>query len=134
MLSTIRRIVAALVACLSLPAQNLPVPPGSAAVQRIKERVGEIAIGGKLTVRKLDGTEYHGRLQAVDDQQLSVREVDLGQVVTVPFAEIEHVSKDYGGKGFGGRRVNPHRSRIIGLAVVAGLLTIVFVAVAADKS
>ena len=134
MFSTVRQIVAALVACVSVTAQTQPAPPAAAAVQRIKDRVGEMAIGGKLTVRKLDGTEYHGRLQAVDDQQLSLREVDLGTVITVTYAEIERVSKDYGGKGFGGRRVNPHRSRVIGIAIVAALVTVVIAAVAADKS
>jgi hypothetical protein len=52
--------------------------------------------------------------------------------VTIPNNEIDRVRK--GGKGFGGRRVDPKRSLIVGAVFVGALLTIVFVLVANDKS
>jgi len=115
-------------------AQTRPLPQLTPAEQRVKDQVNGIAIGGKLTVRKVDGTEYHGRLQAVDPQVFSVREVDLKSIVSIAYADVDRVSKDYGGKGIGGRRVNAKRSRIIGIVLVAGLLTLVIAAVASDKS
>jgi hypothetical protein len=138
MLATFRQFLAIYIGFLQLypvgAAQNPPAPPLTSAEQRIKDRVSEIAIGGKLTVRKVDGREYHGRLQSVDNRDFSLREVDLQTTVTVPYIEVDRVSKDYGGRGFGGRRVNPKRARIIGIVFVAALLTIVVVAVANDKS
>ena len=138
MQASFRQFLACLVAVLQLyplgAAQNPPAPQLTSGEQRIKDKVSEIAIGGKLTVRKVDGTEYHGRLQSVDNRDFSLREVDLQTTVTVPYIDVDSLSKDYGGKGFGGRRVNPKRARIIGIVFVAALLTIVVVAVANDKS
>ena len=76
----------------------------------------------------------HGNLQAIDPGTFSVREVDPKTIVTLPYDEVERVSRNYGGKGFGGRRVNPRKSLIAGIIVVGALLTLVFVAVAIDKS
>ncbi|MGI8744987.1 MAG: hypothetical protein ACR2NN_20935 [Bryobacteraceae bacterium] len=111
--------------------QSVPLDP---AAQRIKDQVEVIPIGGKLTVRKTDGTEYHGRLQAIEPQMFSIREVDLKATVTIPYSEVDRIRKNYGGKGFGGRRVDPKRSLIAGAIIVGALFTIVFVAVAKDKS
>jgi hypothetical protein len=111
-----------------------PVPPLTPAAQRIKDQVNQIAIGSKLTVRMINGTEYHGHLQAIDPREFSIREVDLKAAVTIPYDEAGRVSKDYGRKGFAGHRVDPKRSLIIGAVFVATLLTIVFVLVANDKS
>jgi hypothetical protein len=100
---------------------------------KIRDQVNDLPVGGKLTVRKIDGTEYHGNLQAIDGATFSIREVDLKQIVTLRYDEVARVSKNYGGKGIGGRRVNPRRSLIIGLIVVGGLIALAVAAVAADK-
>jgi hypothetical protein len=42
-----------------------------------------MAIGAKLTVRKMDGTEYHGHLEAAGPQELSMDEVDLHARATI---------------------------------------------------
>ena len=96
----------ALLQMCPLGAAQVPVPQLTPAEQRVKDQVNGIAIGGKLTVRKIDGTEFHGRLQAVDPREFSVREVDLKSIVSIAYADVDRVSKDYGGKGIGGRRVN----------------------------
>jgi len=112
-----------------LPAwQN--APPG---LQKIKDQVHAIPIGGKLTVRQTDGTEYHGSLQAIESDTFSIREVDLKQTLTIPYSSVDRVRKNYGRKGFAGHRVDPKRSLIVGLVFVGVLLTVVFVAVAHDK-
>jgi hypothetical protein len=114
--------------------QVAPSPPSSPAAQKIKDQVNALPIGGKLTVRKLDGTEYHGHLQAIDRQSFSVREVDLKQTVAISYGDVDRIRKDYGRKGFGGRRVDPKRSLVIGAIFIGALLTVVFVLVAQDKS
>jgi hypothetical protein len=101
---------------------------------RVRMQVNALPIGGKLTVTMLDGTEYHGNLSAIDPATFSIREVDLRMLVSVSYSVVDSVSRNYGRKGFGGRRVSPRRNLIAGLLIVGGLLTLVIVAVAADKS
>ncbi len=81
-----------------------------------------------------DGTEYHGHLQAIEPQMFSINEVDLKRTVTIPYSEADRVGKNYGGKGVGGRRVDPKRSLIFGAVFLGALFTFVFVALANDKS
>ena len=81
-----------------------------------------------------DGSEYYGNLKSIDPDSFTIREVDLKREVTLRYVDVKNVLKGYGGRGFGGRRVYPRRNLIAGLAIVGGLLVLVFVAVAADKS
>jgi hypothetical protein len=114
--------------------QNTPSPSLSPVAQKIKAEVSRIPIDGKLTVRKIDGTEYHGRLQAIEPEQFSIREVDLKTTVTIPYDEVEQVRKNYGGKGAGGQRVNPKKNLIVAAVTLGVLFTILIVALAKDKS
>ena len=117
-----------------LAAQNPSSSLSSPAAQRAMQQVNRIPINGKLTVRKADGVEYHGRLQAVGRDDFHLREVDLKQDLAIRYDEVDTVSRDYGGKGIGGKRVNPRRSRIIGAAIIGGLIVVLAVALAKDKS
>ena len=63
----------------------------------------------------------------------SIREVDLNKVLTLRYEDVQRIRKDYGRKGFGGRRVHPRTNRIAAL-VILGLLMLVIALVAADKS
>jgi hypothetical protein len=114
--------------------QNPPSPSLSPVALKIKAEVSRIAIDGKLTVRKIDGTEYHGRLQAIEPEQFSIREVDLKTTVTIPYDQVEQVRKNYGGKGAGGQRVNPKKNLIVAAVTLGVLFTILIVALAKDKS
>jgi hypothetical protein len=114
--------------------ENASSPPLNTAVQKVMNQVKKIPIGGKLTVLKMDGTEYHGHLQAVSSQDFTFVEVDLKQTFTFPYSEVEKVSKNYGGKGIGGKRVNPKRSLIVGTVIVGVVVTVLAVALAKDKS
>ena len=109
-------------------------PPLTPDAQQVKTQVQNIPIGGKLTVNLLNGKEYYGNLSSTDAESFTMREVDLKQTLTLQYAEVQKVRKDYGRPGFGGRRVHPHRSLITGLIIVAALVSLVVVAVASDKS
>ncbi len=115
--------------------QNQPQSPSalSAAAQKVAEQVQKVPLGGKLTVRKLDGTEYHGHLEAIAAQDFTFTEVDLKQTFTLSYDEVAQVRKNYGGKGIGGKRVNPRNSLIVGAALGAVLVALI-VAAARDKS
>jgi len=118
----------------AMQSENAPSPPLNAAVQKVMNQVKKVPVGGKLTVLKLDGTEYHGHLQAVTSQDFTFVEVDLKQTLTFPYSEVERVSNNYGGKGIGGKRVNPKRSLIVGAVIVGAVVTVLAVALAKDKS
>jgi hypothetical protein len=127
-------LVLALLQGYPLVAQQGPSVPLSPSSQEIKRQVSRIAIDGKLTARKFDGTEYHGRLQSIDSESFSMREVDLKQTVTLLYAEVDRVSKNYGGKGVGGKRVNPKKSHIVGAVTLGALVTVLIVLLAVQKS
>lgn len=63
--------------------QNIPAAPLSPAAQKIKHQINAVRIGRKLTIQKNDGTEYHGRLETIENQTFSIREVDLKQLVAI---------------------------------------------------
>jgi hypothetical protein len=114
--------------------ENAPSLQLDAASQKVMNQVKKVPIGGKLTVRKMDGTEYHGHLQAATSQDFTFVEVDLKQTLTFPYGEVKQVSKNYGGKGIGGKRVNLKRSLIVGSVIVGVFVTVLAVAFAKDKS
>lgn len=104
------------------------------AMAQVKQTVASIPIGGKLTVILPNRTEYHGHLRSIESDSFSIREVDLKTVLTLRYDEVEKVRKDYGRKGFGGRRVNPRTSLIVSLVVLGSLLALAFIAAAANKT
>ena len=114
--------------------ENASTSQLNTASQRVMNQVKKVPIGGKLTVRKMDGTEYHGHLQAATPQDFTFIEVDLKQTLTLPYNEVEQVNKNYGGKGIGGKRVNPKRNLIFGTVIVGVFVTILAIALAKDKS
>jgi hypothetical protein len=121
-------LLASMLALLML-FQSLP-PPAA----KIKAQVDQLPVGGRVTVEMLNGREFYGNIHSIEPESFSIREVDLKQVITIRYDEVKKILNDYGRKGFGGRRVHPRRARIVTLVVLGVLLTIVFVAVASDKS
>jgi hypothetical protein len=95
--------------------------------------VENLPIGGRLTVNMLDGNQYCGNLHSIEAGSFSIREVDFNKVLTLRYEDVQRIRKDYGRKGFGGRRVHPRTNRIAAL-VILGLLVLVIALVAADKS
>jgi hypothetical protein len=111
--------------------------PGQAqttASDRIKSQVSTFPTGGKVTVNMLDGAQYCGTVASIDPESLTVHEVDLQKELILRYEQIQRVRKDYGRKGFGGRRVHPRTNRIAGLVILGVLLGVVIAAVIADKS
>jgi hypothetical protein len=105
-----------------------------AASQKVMHQVQRIPLGGKLTVRMMDGTEYHGNLQATTSDDFTFDEVDMKRTLTLQYGEVAQVSKNYGGKGIGGNRVNPKRSLGVVTVIVGVIVTVLAVALSKDKS
>ena len=124
-----RSIAIALVWILAQPGQAQ-----TPAVDKVKAQARDLPTGGKVTINMLDGAQYCGTVASIDPESVTIHEVDLQKDLTLRYEEIQRVRKDYGRKGFGGRRVYPRTNRIAGLAILGGLLIIVIAAVLADKS
>ena len=96
--------------------QNTALP-----VQNVKDQVQKIGLAKKATVILLTGKEYYGAISKIEPDRFEIAEVDLKQRMEFDYKDVKKVRKGYGGRGFGGKRVNPRHSLIAGIAVV-GLL------------
>jgi len=96
--------------------QNTP-----SQVQNVKDQVQKIGVTKKVTVILLTGKEYYGAIDKIEPDRFEIAEVDLKQRMEFNYKDVEKVRKGYGGRGFGGKRVNPRHNLIAGIAVV-GLL------------
>ena len=102
----------------------------------IQQQVRKIGLQGNITVYMPDGQEYYGSIGRIGTDDFAVNEVDLHREVTLRYIEVKKVRSGYGttGRTITGKRVHPRTRFWVTLAVVGGLLTLVFVAVASDKS
>jgi len=83
-----------------------------------------------------NGQGYYGSIGRIGTDDFEIHEVDLKRGVTLRYIEVKKVRSGYGtiGRTINGKRVHPRKKLWVTLAVVGGLLTMVFVAVASDKS
>ena len=118
-----------LLSCSATFAQTSPAA-------KIQQQVQKIGLQGNITVYMPDGHEYYGSVGRIGADDFAVNEVDLKREVTVRYSEVKKVRSGYGGPGrtINGKRVHPRTKLWVTLGVVGGLLTLVFVAVANDKS
>lgn len=90
--------------------------------QKVKDQVQKLGIAEDLTVILLTGKEYYGAISKIESDSFEIAEVDLKQKMAFDYKDVKKVRKAYGGRGFGGKRVNPRTSLIAGIAVVAFVL------------
>lgn len=101
----------------------------------IHQQVGRIGVLGKITVRTKSGPEYYGSVSRIGSDDFAVNEVDQLREITLRYSEVNRVRAGYGTtRNIYGRRIHPHTKLIVTLALVGGLLVVVFIAVATDKS
>src|SRR5215510_1381179 len=96
--------------------QNVP-----SQVQNVKDQVQKVGILEDVTVILLTGKEYYGSISKIEPDSFEIAEVDLKQKMAFDYKDVKKVRKGYGGRGFGGKRVNPRHNLIAGIACV-GLL------------
>jgi|SRR5262245_28240602 len=90
-------------------------------VQNVKDQVQKIGMSKKVTVILLTDKEYYGAISKIEPDSFEIAEVDLKQKMAFDYKDVKKVRKGYGGRGFGGKRVNPRHNLIAGIAAV-GLL------------
>lgn len=107
----------------------------TAQADKIRQQVGKIGVLGNITVDVKGSPEYYGSVSRIGSEDFSINEVDQQREITLSYSDVKRVGADYGTtRNIRGRRIHPHTRLIVMLAVVGGLLTLVFVAVASDKS
>jgi hypothetical protein len=100
--------------------QNIP-----SQVQKVKDLVQKLGIAEDVAVILLTGKEYYGSITMIEMDSFAILEVDLKQRIAFDYKDVKKVRKGYGGRGFGGKRVNPRVNLIVGVAVIVGLITLV---------
>ena len=94
---------------------------GASPVQNVEDQVQKIGVAKKVTVILLTGKEYYGSISKIEPDRFEIAEVDLKQKMAFNYKDVKKVRKGYGGRGFGGKRVNP-RHNLIAVISVVGLL------------
>ena len=100
---------------------------------RIREKIEDLGVGHRLTVKMKNGDYYHGTVSKVDPAGFEMAEVDLAQVVKFQYAEIKSLYGSYGEKNLFGKRPNPKKSGFIALGVLAGVLLVPILIVATAR-
>ena len=101
-------------------------PQSDPLAEKIRRDVEKIGIGKKITLIFKDGTENYGTITAIAQDRLSIAEVDLKKQIDVGFDELKKVRKNFGGKGFMGKRPNPMWGLIAGAALIGAIFALVF--------
>jgi hypothetical protein len=113
---------------------------GSTAAQppqaeKIRQQVGKIGVLGTITVSMPRDVEYYGTVRRIGADDFSMDEIDQQREITLRYADVRKVRRGYGTtRNIYGRRIHPRTRLIVTLAVIGGLLTLVFIAVASDHS
>jgi hypothetical protein len=105
----------------------------SAMAQKMKDRVVKIGQGNDVTIVRNDGQEFYGTISKIEDDFVSISEVDLKTNVEINYQQIKKVSKGYGHKrALNGKRIPP-RKYAIGLIIGAAAILIPIIIVASSK-
>ncbi|HEY6400925.1 MAG TPA: hypothetical protein VI479_05925 [Blastocatellia bacterium] len=99
--------------------QNIP-----SQVQKVKDQVQKLGIAEDVTVILLNGEEFYGAISRIESDSFEITEVDLKQKMAFDYKDVKKARKGYGGRGFGGKRVNPRVNLIAGIAVIVGLISL----------
>ena len=96
---------------------------------RIREKIEDLGVGHRLTIKMKNGDYYHGTISKIDPAGFEMAEVDLSQVVKFQYAEIKSLYGSYGQKNVFGKRPNPKTGIFIFAGVMAGLMTLVVLSI-----
>jgi hypothetical protein len=102
---------------------------------KVHEQVNRLGPLAAITINLLDGHEYYGTVGRTGAADFTINEVDRQREVAVRYQDVRKIRSGYGNtRNIQGRRIHPHTRLIVTLAVVGGLLALVFIAVASDHS
>jgi hypothetical protein len=104
-----------------------------AKIQEIKDQVTKIGVGGDITIIGNNRREFYGSILKIEDETVSINEIDQKVIVEIKYRDIKKVRKDYGtAKNRFGNRIRP-RKQIIALVIVGALLVFPIILLANSK-
>jgi hypothetical protein len=102
---------------------------------QIRQRVGRIGVLGNVTVSVAGGPEYYGAVSRIGSDDFSINEVDQRREITLRYADVRRIREGYGAtRNIRGQRIHPRTKLLVAVAVIGGLLALVFIALASDHS
>jgi hypothetical protein len=105
----------------------------TAKLEKLKKQVEKIGVGGKITVIRLDERDFYGKVSNIEADGFQIEEVDLKQTLAFKYTEVKKIKTGDGEKNLiTGRRVNPKKGWLYGIAIFGTLFVILGVALS-DK-
>jgi hypothetical protein len=102
------------------------------AAQKVKKDVEKIGIGKTITVARVDGRTFYGRVGKIERDSFEIVETDSNHTVYFRYIDAKSVWKGDGRLSITGKRNNPRRGWIWGLAVIGALVAVFGIALS-DK-
>ena len=91
-------------------------------VAKIKRDVAHIGLLQKITVILKDGNENYGTVSRIETDRFAINDVDLQREIEFGYDEVKKVRKNYGRRGFLGKRPNPLWGWIAGILLIGTLI------------
>ncbi|MGI8670422.1 MAG: hypothetical protein ACR2J3_11370 [Aridibacter sp.] len=97
-------------------------------LEKIKNKVLNIGVGGKITVIHKNKKKFFGTVTDVTDDDFEIKEVDLKTNLNFDYSDVNKIHSGDGEKNFiTGKRANPQKGWLYGGAVVAAVFIIAIV-------
>lgn len=105
----------------------------AAKLEKLKKQVEKIGVGGKITVIRLDERDFYGKVSNIEADSFQIEEVDLKQALTFKYAEVKKIKTGDGERNLiTGRRANPKKGWLYGIAIF-GTLAVILAVGLSDK-
>ena len=97
----------------------------TAAKEKLKKQVEKIGVGGKITVIRLDKRDFYGTVSSIEADGFQIVEVDLKQTLSFKYTELKKIKSGDGERNLlSGKRVNPKKGWLYGIAIFGTLFVI----------
>ena len=103
--------------------------------EKLKNKVLDIGVGGKITVVKINKKKFFGTVSDVTAGESTIREIDLKTELTFNYTELKSIYEGDGEKNLiTGKRNNPQHGWIYAGALVGTVFVILLTALSQDDS
>ena len=102
-------------------------------LEKLKNQVEKIGVGGKITVIRLDKQDFYGKVTNIEPDSFQIEEIDLKQTLTFKYTEVKKIKTGDGEKNLiTGKRNNPKKGWLIGVAIFGTLAALLAVGLSDD--
>lgn len=116
----------------AIPANSSQIKQTKTA--KLKRQVEKIGVGGKITVIGFDERDFYGKVSNIEADSFQINEVDLKQKLTFKYTEVKKIKTGDGEKNLiTGRRANPKKGWLYGIAIFGTLFVVLGIALSKDR-